>query len=218
MEDWTDLFKKHKKDELGAYIPENKKFIHKDDLSTEANEEEYRKLLAKKFEKLKHKISYLNIEYEEISDIFQHAKRTFISTMFEYCSRKGIEPPFKKEPEQQKQKLKDKKQVKDLYREIVKQTHPDKTVGLSEEEIESRAELYQQATSGKLSGDFNKILKVALDLDIDIQEINPDLLDTIEREIKKMEDKISTMQKDIMYKWFYADPDIQLKIFEQIAG
>ena len=89
---------------------------------------------------------------------------------------------------------------------------------MSEEEIEARADLYQQATSGKASGDFNKILQVALDLDIEIQDINPELLETIEHEIRKMENKISKIKQDIMYKWFYADPDTQLKIFEQIAG
>ena len=218
MEDWTDLFKKHPKNELGAYIPENKKYIDKNDLSTEASAEEYNKLLSKKFEKLKHKISYLNIEYEEINDIFKHARDTFISTMFEYCSRKGLEPPFKKECDTPNKKQKNRKQIKELYREIAKQTHPDKTNGLSEEEIEARAELYQQATSGKASGDFNKILQVALDLDIEIQDINPELLDTIEHEIRKMENKISKIKQDIMYKWYYADPDTQLQIFEQIAG
>ena len=203
---------------MGAYIPENKKYIDKNDLSTEASAEEYNKLLSKKFEKLKHKISYLNIEYEEINDIFKHARDTFISTMFEYCSRKGLEPPFKKECSTSNEKQKNRKEIKELYREIAKQTHPDKTSGLSEQEVEARAELYQQATSGKASGDFNKILQVALDLDIEIQDINPELLETIEHEIRKMENKISKIKQDIMYKWYYADPDTQLKIFEQIAG
>lgn len=51
------------------------------------------------------------------------------------------------------------------------------------------ANLYYEASEGKTSGDFHKILSVAMDLNIEIQNINPEILDTMHSEIKKMKKK-----------------------------
>ncbi len=174
--------------------------------------------LDKKFKKLKHHIAYLNMEHDEIFDVFKHAKETFISNMFAYCSKKKITSPFSQNKDKKsKSKKQDKQQTKELFREIVKQTHPDKTKDLPEEEIEARAELYQEATEGKMSGDFNKILKVALELDIEINNINFELIEALEEAIHKMEAKINNIEKDVMYKWYYSTPENQTSIFDQIT-
>jgi predicted component of type VI protein secretion system len=206
MEDIDDLFRNSSKRELEKYV------------SNARTEARFKSILEQKFKKLKHKISYLNIEHEELMSAFKTAQQTFISTMFEYCARKNISPPFKNDPHEEKKKeKKTKKEIKELYREIVKQTHPDKTQNLSEDEIESRAELYHEASQGKDSGDFNKILKVALDLDIEIENVNADLIVTVEEEIAKMEEKISSIRKDLMYKWYHAEPAQKKGIFEQLT-
>lgn len=217
MDDWTDLFKKRPKDELGAYTPENAKFKESSEISSEVNEEAHRKALDKKFKKLKHQISYLDLELEEITTNFKHAQKTFIQTMFEYCSRKKINSPFETFDSKSKKAKDNPEQIKELYREIVKITHPDKNRNLSEVESEYMANLYYEAIEGKTSGDFHKILTVAMNLNIEIQNINPEILDTMKSEIKKMNKKISKMKNDIMYKWFYAKPDQQKTIFESIT-
>jgi len=217
MEDWTDLFKKRPKDELGAYTPENAKFQESNEVSREINEEAHQKALDKKFKKLKHQISYLGLELEDITLNFKHAQKTFIQTMFEYCSRKKIDSPFETFNSKSKKADDNPDQIKELYREIVKITHPDKNRNLSDTESEYMANLYYEASEGKTSGDFHKILSVAMDLNIEIHNVNPEILDTMKSEIKKMNKKISKMKNDIMYKWFYANPDQQQKVFESIT-
>ena len=204
--------------ELLDYTPDDERCKNHNDLSRDASKKESHKLLTKKFKKLKHQISYLNIEYEESSEVFKHAKETFISQMFKYCSQQNIEPPFSDKPEEKEERSQDIRHTKELYREIVKQTHPDKLQGLSEEEIESRAELYQEAANGKSCGDFNKILKVALELDIKVDNINLELLEAIELEINKIENKVAKIKSDIMYKWYYLSPEKQLDVFKQLTG
>jgi hypothetical protein len=204
--------------ELLDYTSDDEHCENHNGLSKDASEKESRKLLTQKFKKLKHQISYLNIEYEESSEVFKHAKETFISQMFEYCSQQNVEPPFSNKPEEKEEQVQDTQHTKELYREIVKQTHPDKLQGLSEEEIESRAELYQEATNGRSCGDFNKILKVALELDIKVDNVNAELLEAIELEINKIENKVAKIKSDIMYKWYYLSPDKQLDIFKQLTG
>jgi len=214
MEDWTDLFKKHPKQELGFYEPKN---LDKHNLSKNVDNKARQDMLRHKFKKLKHHITYLNMEYEDVAPIFKLAQNTFIKTMIEYCKRQKIEAPFESYTPKKNKNKNNLKQAKDLYREIAKKTHPDKTKDLSNEEVDFRADLYREATEGKVSGDFNKILKVALDLDIEINCVSIELIDSIQKEIIKMDKKISKMKSDIMYKWYYTDPQGQKKIFEQLT-
>ena len=220
MEDWTDLFKKQKKQELGKYTPENKKFADKTELSEDYDEEEHQKLLAKKFNKLKHKLAYLNLEHEDCKDIFKIAREAFVSNMFKYCGENDLEAPFAQVDNKKKSGpntlITD--EEKDLYREIIMKTHPDKLSGLSEKDIEEKSELYQEAIKGKEDGDFNKILKVALELEIELETMSPDILNRIEEEVVLLDKKIKDIKNDLMWKWYYCNKAQQEEIFRQLTS
>jgi hypothetical protein len=220
MEDWTDLFKDRKKQELGKYIPENKKFADKTELSEDHDKEEYQRLLLKKFNKLKHKLTYLNLEHEDCSDVLKIAKENFISCMFNYCSENELEAPFSKVKDEKKmqQDTLTTEEEKELYRQILMSTHPDKLKGLSEKDIEEKTRLYQEAVKGKEEGDFNKILKVALELEIDFKKINPDIVRRIEEEINSLDKKIKNIKDDLMWKWYYCNKAQQEEIFRQLTS
>lgn len=182
------------------------------------NSAEGEKLLNKKFKKLKHKALYINAEYEDTCDIFSHAQKEFISGMFVYCGRNKIKPPFAdKQQEEKREKREFQEDIKELYREIVKATHPDKTKNLSEQQIEERKQLYLDAVQGKKDGNFWGIFKAALELDMPIQELSFSYIEELESSINQLEKTISTMKNDLMYKWFYAPESIQLSIFEQLT-
>jgi hypothetical protein len=220
MENWEDIFKPREKEELGEYMPENKKFSKSQNLSNDVDKDVGQSILKKRFEKLRHKALYINLEFEETDEIFNFARANFISSMFQFCHDNKIEPPFdshkEKEAENNDSEL-DSSEVKELYREIVKNTHPDMLSGLSEGEIEERAELYRQAVEGKKEGDFEKILRVALELDINIKNLTSEYLEEIENAINKMESEINKMKNDLMYKWYYCGSEEQGHIFKQIT-
>ena len=71
MEDIDDLFKSSSKGEIEKYVSNAKKAAKS------------KSILEQRFKKLKHKISYLNMEHEELMSSFKAAQKTFISTMFE---------------------------------------------------------------------------------------------------------------------------------------
>ena len=220
MENWEDIFKPREKQELGKYIPENKKKSKSQKLSNDVDKDVGQSILEKKFNKLRHKALYINLEFEETDEIFNFARANFISSMFQFCSDYKIEPPFdshKPDKAQEDDSELDSSEVKELYREIVKSTHPDMLSGLSEEEIEERAELYRQAVEGKREGDFEKILRVALELDINIKNLTSEYLDEIENAINKMESEINKMKNDLMYKWYYCGEEEQDHIFKEIT-
>ena len=220
MEDWTDLFKKQKKQELGKYTPENKKFADKTELSEDYDKEEHQRLLSKKFNKFKHKLAYLNLEHEDCVAIFKTAKKNFISEMFKYCGENDLEAPFAQVNDKKKSGPNTliTEEEKDLYRNIIMKTHPDKLSGLSQEDIEKKTELYQQAIKGKEDGDFNKILKVALDLDIELESMSTDILNRIEEEVTLLDKKIKDIKNDLMWKWYYCNKAQQEEIFRQLTA
>lgn len=207
MNDWSEMFEKQN-DEIEKF-EEN-----------EQNTVETQKLLKKKFNKLKHKALYIDAEYEETCEIFSFAQSEFISRMFRYCSDKKIHPPFSEGSGNQKKdesKKDTSDELKDLYREIVKATHPDKTKNLPENEIQERKELYLEAVRGKQEGNYWGIFKAALELDVPIKKLSFSYLDELEATINNLEQKMSKMKNDLMYKWYYLNEASQQNIFEQLT-
>lgn len=207
MEDWKKMFENNDKDEIDIHV------LPKD-----------KKKLAKQFKKLKHKALYLSEEYEELSEEFDDARHLFISSMFQYCSEKKIHSPLCEKSQKDKQKedaenppQKTSEETKELYREIVKETHPDKTKGLDKKEIKNRNKLYQAAVEGKKTGDFWGILKAALELDVDFRNISDTFIKDVEESITNIEKEISKIKSDIMYQWYKSSSQIKESIFQQLT-
>ena len=70
------------KDELSAYAKPNKQAQ-----------------LKKQFNKLKHKILYLNMEHEELNEEFQEIRRDFIAKIMIYCQNNKIQSPLESSEE-----------------------------------------------------------------------------------------------------------------------
>ena len=206
MNDWSEMFEKQN-DEIEKFE------------ESEQNTAETQKILKKKFNKLKHKALYIDAEYEEVCDVFSFAKSEFISDMFSYCSSRKIHPPLSdnQKKDESLDKIETSEEMKDLYREIVKATHPDKTKNLEEHEIEERTELYQEAVAGKQKGDYWGIFKAALELGVPIKKLSFDYLDELEQAISGIEEKTNKIKNDLMYKWYYCDQKMRENIFEQLT-
>ena len=97
-------------------------------------------------------------------------------------------------------------------------THPDKTANLSEEEIQSRSELYNEAAKGRREGDFWAVFKTALQLDIKIDDMSFEYLDRVEESVSELEGKICKIKTDLIYEWYYSNEDVKLDIFNKITA
>lgn len=201
---------------------ENKENCNKNQLSKDLNINSNQGILQRKFKKLKHKALYIDAEYEDVREVFSLAQSQFISNMFKYCADRKIKPPLEdkskdKGEAKKKSDSEDSDEIKNLYREIVKSTHPDKTKDLSESEIEDRKELYYEAVKGKRDGDFWGIFKAAIELDVSLDSLSFSYIQELEQAIQGLEVKINKIQEDLMYKWYYCDKDSQDNIFDQIT-
>ena len=215
---FDSIFSKPEKHPLGKYEPDNKKYA-KENLPSRHSKPEAQKRLKKQFQKLRHKALYLNMEHEELMEDFQHIRHEFISKMLEYCKNKNIENPFCSVPEENNKKTNiiSNKEMNEVFREIVKKTHPDLNKSLTEEELEEKVELYNQAIEGKQDGNFRKVLQVALELNVKIKKISPEFIKQLRQEIQKMNKQIQQIKNDIMYKWGKGDDNLKKQIFELLT-
>ena len=214
---FDDLFSEREKHPLGKYEPENKKY-KKETLPVKYSTPEAQKRLKKTFKKLRHKAIYLNMEHEELLEKFEEIRRQFIAKMLEYCDNKKIHHPFESVPDIKKNSNQlSNKEMNEVFREVVKQTHPDLNKNLSDDELNERVDMYNQVTEGKQNGDFRKILKVALELNIDIKKISPQIIDHLRKEIQNMWKQMQQIKNDVMYKWYESDEETRKTMFEIIT-
>jgi len=215
-----DLFKKifsKEKDELGKHRPENKKFS-KENLPVKYQKSIAEKQLSKQFKKLRHQAIYLNIEHEELVTEFDSIRRQFIAEMLAYCSEKNIEHPFESVPDKKDKSTElSNDEMNNLFREIVRQTHPDLNKNLPEDDAEEKLDLYNEAVQGKQNGNFRKILQVALELNVKIKTITPEFISQLKKEISKMNNQINQIKNDAMYRWYHSDKNMRAQIFELIT-
>lgn len=214
---FEDLFGDKPKNELGKHEPENEKF-KKENIPAKYSKPEAQKKLKKLFNKLRHKAIYLNMEHEELTEEFEQIRRDFVSEMFEYCSKKNIRPPLTSgEGEGEEEEKSSNSEMNSLFREIMIKTHPDKNSNLSEEELERKVELYQQALEGRENGNFRKILQVALELNVRVKKISPELIAQLRKEIKNIEEHMKQIKQDTMYQWGKSNDKLKLQIFELLT-
>ena len=158
------------------------------------------------------------MEHEELLEEFEEIRRQFIAKMLEYCDNKKIHHPFESAPDiKEKSNKLSNKEMNDVFREVVKQTHPDLNKNLPEHELNERIDMYNEVTEGKQKGDFRKILKVALELNIDIKKISPQIIDHLRKEIQNMQQQMKQIKNDIMYKWYKASEETRKTMFEIIT-
>lgn len=172
---------------------------------------------AKIIRKLKHKTKYLELEHEDAKEKLNTAKTEFFAAIMEYCS-KNPEAQNPLGPVSQNKNDKDKEQaefsddLKMIYREIMRATHPDKHPG--DEELE---EMCISATQAKQENKLEDLINLSFDLDIDISNISLDLIEEIEQALAEKQKQIEKMRKDNAMLWYYAPEDRRAMFIKQIC-
>jgi hypothetical protein len=99
----------------------------------------------------------------------------------------------------------DKPNIKKLYREIVKNTHPDKVKN------ESLNNLYLDATTAYNSNDFVTIFKVCAELQIKFDWEDSDIVE-IQNRINLFRTRIKFLESTYTYKWLKSDFEQKKKV------
>jgi len=124
------------------------------------------------------------------------------------------EEPIKEEQEEveevEEEVLDRDKDLKDLFKKIALQTHPDR-VGESGNK-EYKTELYKEAASAVKDGDGMTLLEIAYELDIDVKVEPEKELKWLNRKIKSIKQSIAEMQNTAEWIWYHSDGAERIRV------
>jgi acetoin utilization deacetylase AcuC-like enzyme len=100
-----------------------------------------------------------------------------------------------------------------MYKQVAQLTHPDKT----NDDLEKSA-MFRQAKRAVDNNDLMGMLCLCDDLDIDIPEMNKQHQQTIENNIKQIEQKIKSIKSRDAYAWGVADQPVRHKMEQAILS
>ena len=102
------------------------------------------------------------------------------------------------------------KDLKDLFKKIALETHPDR-VGDSNNK-DYKTELYKEAASAVKDGDGMTLLEIAYELDIEV-EVEPEKeLKWLNRKIKSIKQSIAEMQNTAEWIWYHSDGAERIRV------
>lgn len=103
--------------------------------------------------------------------------------------------------------------IKRIYRDIVKITHPDKIKRESLDRQTILKKYYLEATEAYNSQSLYQIVRVATLLDLDIGDLSDENLDRLELDLKRLRGDVKQIESTLVWKYFEElRDDVQRKI------
>lgn len=128
-------------------------------------------------------------------------------------------PPIKKIDEEPVVKFED-KLFKKLFRKIAVLCHPDKLDdSYSERESAFLKKCYEDLNTSNQTYDWGLLLKVAMELDVEIPELSDEQFININNNIESIKNTISQFEGSMAYKWYtLSDTDAKKGYLESCAS
>ena len=169
---------------------------------------------------------YFRETLEDVKSISGDAEGEFREAMQEHNqpALEALSPPEgapkPKKVEEEESVHFDDKVFKKLFRKIAVKCHPDKIDdSYSEREVSFLKECYSDLNKANDTYDWGLLLKVALDLDIEIPELTQENIDNINSNIESIKNTIEKFEQSMAYKWYtLSDPEIKKGYLETCAN
>ena len=170
----------------------------------------YKKRLIRK---LKAQSSEAQEELSSIESIFDQAVPLFCEAVYIFCSENSKKNPLEDLKDCSKEDdeiISD--GIKSIFRKIAVKTHPDKVKG-----SESLIHQYHDVTTAKKDKDVNKIISIAKDLKVNMNDISYSDIKIIENSIKKTQSKIQKITKSYPWVWYFAGKNKRGEIIQEFV-
>lgn len=153
---------------------------------------------------------YFSDTFEDIKEISESAEREFRDALMQedpnaleaLAPPEGAAPPKKKKEDETV--IFDDKEFKKLFRKVAVKCHPDKfeNSDISEREKSFLEGCYERLSEANDQYNWGLLLRVAYDLDVEVQELDQEKLDNINQNIEKLKTNISRYEESMAYQWY----------------
>ena len=110
-------------------------------------------------------------------------------------------------PKRAKKKKRLRKKDKELFKKIAKESHPDKLIGLEDDERLKKENNFIKASSALDEGDVSALRAAAQDLGIDPGSLEDSDIEYLEEKIKEASIKNNAIKGSIIWNWVSTDDD-----------
>lgn len=91
---------------------------------------------------------------------------------------------------------------KKLFRKIAKECHPDKLKDLNQSEARFLKKVYEDLTEANRNHDWGMLLKLAMELDIDTDDIGEEEMNNIAQSIGVLQNEIQRYENSMAFSWY----------------
>ena len=148
--------------------------------------------------KLKHKIEYLRLELEEVTEINSKCLEKFNQDFAgDFPDDDNIKDKLRKEESEEPFESIPKEITNKLFKEIAVKTHPDKM-------IDDTEELFIKANKANKNNDLSTLLSIAEELNVDTEKFVDNSL-LLERHSHELASKIQDIRNQMAWVWYHVD-------------
>lgn len=167
-----------------------------------------------RLKKLIRDYNYLAETLEDVKEISAVAEGEFKVALFEEdpVAAQALAPPPKTQvieidenieviEEPVSENVNDPK-FKKLFRKIAKECHPDKLKNLNQSEARFLKKVYEDLTEANRNHDWGMLLKLAMELNIDIDDIGEDEISNISESVSMLHKEIQRYENSMAFSWY----------------
>ncbi len=164
--------------------------------------------MERKYKSLQYKVKYLELELEDVEEVFDKCKQQFQMDFGDLLDKHNIQEE-KNMDDNVKEELKDEPEadsdtVNKLFKNISLKTHPDKFVN-DKKKMKIAEEKFKKANEAKESGKLSELIEIAVDVGAKIPKLSEDYIFIMERECKVLSTKVKVIKQSSAWLWYHCD-------------
>ena len=97
------------------------------------------------------------------------------------------------------------RQVKKLFKEVAKVSHPDAILDEEESDQEKKNELFKKAQKASEDSEYFDLIEVAESLDMEIPEPTEETISLLKESIASLNEKIKKIKKTFAWVWYHSE-------------
>ncbi len=164
--------------------------------------------MERKYKALQYKVKYLELELEDVEEVFEKCKQQFQNDFGNLLDKHNIQEENNMDSDVNRE-LKDEPKVDSktlnrLFKNISLKTHPDKFVN-NKKKMKIAEEKFKRANEAKENGRLSELIEIAADVGAKIPKLSEDYLFIMERECKVLLTKVKVIKQSSAWLWYHCD-------------